>query len=63
MIFGQRAYSVDYGLADIPITKPNLITGEGRAKGRGLDKVEKNHLKKLRKKTKQIKASKRRNRK
>lgn len=40
-----------------PITKPNLITGEGRARVRGLDKVEANH-----KKMKMAKTSKRRNR-
>lgn len=45
-----------------PITKPNLITGEGRARVRGLDKVEANHKKHLRKKTKMAKTSKRRNR-
>lgn len=45
-----------------PITKPNLITGEGRARVRGLDKVETNHKKHLRKKTKMAKTSKRRNR-
>lgn len=44
------------------ITKPNLITGEGRARVRGLDKVEANHKKHLRKKTKRAKTSKRRNR-
>lgn len=38
-----------------PITKPNLITGEGRARVCGLDKVEANHKK-------MAKASKRRNR-
>lgn len=48
---------------DVPsITKPNLITGEGRARVRGLDKVEANHKKHLRKKMKMAKASKRRNR-
>ncbi len=46
----------------LPITKPNLITGEGRARVRGLDKVEANHKKHLRKKTKMAKASKKRNR-
>ena len=55
-----------YGFAidnDAPlITKPNLITGEGRARVRGLDKVEANHKKHLRKKTKMAKTSKRRNR-
>lgn len=45
-----------------PITKPNLITGEGRARVHGLDKVKANHKKHLRKKTKMAKASKRRNR-
>lgn len=35
-----------------PIVKPNLITGEGLARVRGLDKVEANHKKHLRKKTK-----------
>lgn len=40
-----------------PITKPNLITGEGRARVRGPDKVEANH-----KKMKMAKTSKRRNR-
>ena len=45
-----------------PITKPNHITGEGRARVRGLDKVEMNHKKHLRKKTKMAKTSKRRNR-
>ena len=45
-----------------PITKPNLITGEGRARVRGMDKVEANHKKRLRKKTKMAKTSKRRNR-
>lgn len=45
-----------------PITKPNLITGEGRARVRGMDKVEANHKKRLRKKTKMAKLSKRRNR-
>lgn len=45
-----------------PITKPNLITGEGRARVRGMDKVEVNHKKHLRKKTKMAKLSKRRNR-
>ena len=45
-----------------PITKPNLIAGEGRARVRGLDKVEANHKKHLRKKTKMTKTSKRRNR-
>ena len=33
-----------------PITKPNLITGEGRARVRGLDKAEANRKKHLRKK-------------
>lgn len=51
-------------LSDFPsITKPNLITGEGRARYRGPDKVERNHLKKLRKKMKMAKTSKRRNQK
>ena len=45
-----------------PITKPNLITGEGRARVRGMDRVEVNHKKHLRKKTKMAKTSKRRNR-
>lgn len=45
-----------------PITKPNLITGEGRARVCGLDKVKANHKKHLRKKTKMAKTSKRRNR-
>ena len=45
-----------------PIVKPNLITGEGLARVRGLDKVEANHKKHLRKKTKMAKVSKRRNR-
>ena len=45
-----------------PITNPNFITGEGRARVRGLDKVESNHKKHLRKKTKMAKMSKRRNR-
>lgn len=45
-----------------PITKPNLITGEGRAHVRELDKVKANHKKHLRKKTKMAKTSKRRNR-
>lgn len=45
-----------------PITKPNLITGEGRAHVRGLDKVEANHKKHLHKKMKMAKTSKRRNR-
>lgn len=50
-------------LSDFPcITKPNLITGEGRARIRGMDKVEANHKKHLRKKTKMAKLSKRRNR-
>lgn len=46
----------------LPITKPNLITGEGRARFRGPDKVEANHKKHLRKKTKMAKTSRRRNR-
>lgn len=45
-----------------PITKPNLITGEGRSRVRGLNKVEANHKKHLRKKKKMAKTSKRRNR-
>lgn len=50
-------------LSDFPrVTKPNLITGEGRARVRGMDKVEANHKKHLRKKTKMAKLSKRRNR-
>lgn len=50
-------------LSDFPhITKPNLITGEGRARVRGMDKIEANHKKHLRKKTKMTKQSKRRNR-
>lgn len=52
-----------FSIDDVPpITKPNLITGEGRARVRGMDKVEANHKKRLRKKTKMAKLSKRRNR-
>lgn len=52
-----------FSIDDVPpITKPNLITGEGRGRVRGMDKAEANHKKHLCKKTKMSKMSKRRNR-
>ena len=52
-----------FSIDDVPpITKPKLITGEGCARVRGMDKAEANRKKHLHKKTKMAKLSKRRNR-
>lgn len=56
-------YSYFRPIAPTPIVKPNRITGVGRMKCRGTDKVAKNEHKHKHKKRKMQKQSRRRNRK